>query len=105
MTNTTPHHGLSDRQVKHLLEAGRLSSDEAARLADGDEAVRRSVAAAVRASHVVERLAAAVRLGLVSPAKAAELADRARDDAQAEHVRRRVSRLARQARAADRRPT
>jgi hypothetical protein len=101
MAKTTPHHELGERQVKHLLDAGRLTTDEAARLADGDEAVRRSAAAAVRASHVVERLAAAVRLGLISPAKVAELADRARDDAQTHEVRRIVNRLARRARAAD----
>lgn len=91
--------GLSERQIAHLSSSGRLGADEAAQLNDAGDNGRLEVIAAVRARHVTDRLADAVRLGVTSSAEVERLASRARDGDQAPEVRKIVSDLARRARA------
>lgn len=101
MSISSDHHddGLPERQVGHLRDAGRLSAREAELLLGGDDEKRGEVLAEVRARHMAERLADALRLGLISDVEAGDLTERASDSEQARQVRREVNRLARQANA------
>jgi len=92
-----PSGRLTARQLAHLVESGRLSPAEAARLRDGDEATRQESLGGIRSRHIRERLAPAVELGLISEEEAAALVARVGNGQHDPQLRRRINDLARQA--------
>jgi hypothetical protein len=93
-------HELSERQVRHLVESGRLTEEEAAQLRAADEATRQAVLTEIRSGHAAERLAGAVDAGLIDEASAGALTDQVRAGGHDPKLRRHINDLARRARAA-----
>jgi hypothetical protein len=95
MEDTPSRHELSERQIAHLTESGRLSADEADQLQIGDEATRQAVMGGIKSRHVLERLSGAIAAGLISEPEATVIAGQVRSGDHDAELRKRINDLAR----------